>query len=77
MRTAQEIKELKEHYQQLINDQKGHIDHHEVVLDVLENDLYDEDIEAKYFNENDPWPEQIGFKTRQWLDGEIEKEDIF
>ena len=48
----------------------------EAVLDVLENELDEDEIEQKYFNENDPWIEQSALSARQFLDGEIELEDV-
>ena len=48
----------------------------EAIIDVLENDLDDEEIEQKYFNENDPWTEQSALSARQFLDKEIELEEI-
>jgi len=48
----------------------------EAVLDVLENELDEDEIEQKYFDENDPWVEQSALSARQFLDGEIELEDV-
>ena len=48
----------------------------EAILDVLENELDEEEIEQKYFDENDPWIEQSALSARQFLDGEIELEDV-
>jgi len=46
------------------------------ILDVLENDWDDMEIEDRYFDENDPWVEQAALSARQFLDGEIEIEDV-
>jgi hypothetical protein len=46
------------------------------VIDVLENDLSDEDIEDKYFDENDPWLEQDAYRAREWMDGKCSDEEF-
>ena len=48
----------------------------EAILDVLENKLDDDEIEQKYFDENDPWVEQSALSARQFLEEEIEFEEI-
>ncbi len=48
----------------------------EAILDVLENELDEEEIEQKYFDENTPWTEQAALSARQFLDEEIELEEI-
>ena len=48
----------------------------EAILDVLENDLDEDEIEQKYFDENNPWTEQAALSARQFLDEEIELEEI-
>lgn len=46
------------------------------ILDVLENDLDCMQIEEKYLDENDPWTEQAALSARDFLDKEIELEDV-
>ena len=48
----------------------------EAILDVLENELEEEEIEEKYFDENDPWVEQSALSARNYLDGENELDEI-
>lgn len=47
------------------------------IIDVLENDLDEDEIEEKYFNENDPWVEQSAYNAREWLNGDIEEEILY
>lgn len=72
MRTVKEIQEAIEHF----NNERETINT-EAILDVLENDLDYDEIEEKYFDENDPWTEQSAMKAREFLDGIVELEEVY
>ena len=46
------------------------------IIDVLENDLDFEEIENKYHSEDNIWIEQSALTARDFLDGDIELEDV-
>lgn len=46
------------------------------VLDVLENELEYDEIEEKYQDENDPWLEQSALSALEFIDGDIELDEI-
>tara|TARA_R110002153_G_scaffold6025_1_gene27682 strand:- start:241 stop:459 length:219 start_codon:yes stop_codon:yes gene_type:complete len=71
MRTTEEINEAIN-----IFCEKERTEEVEAILDVLENKLNEEEIEQKYFDENDPWTEQTALSARQFLDGEIGLDEI-
>jgi len=48
----------------------------EAILDVLENDYDDIEIEDLYFDEDDIWTEQSAMRAREFLDGDIEFEEL-
>jgi hypothetical protein len=71
MRTTEEISEAINLFCE-----KERSEEVEAILDVLENKLDEEEIEQKYFDENDPWTEQVALSARQFLDGEIGLDEI-
>ena len=71
MRTTEEINEAINLFCE-----KERTEEVEAILDVLENKLDEEEIEQKYFDENDPWTEQVALSARQFLDGEIGLDEI-
>jgi hypothetical protein len=72
MRTNQEIKELIASFQ--ARPVTPSVD---AIINVLENDLTEDRIEMLYYDPNDPWVEQAALKAREWLNGEIESEDVY
>ncbi len=48
----------------------------EAILDVLENDLDEEVIEDRYYDEQGIWVEQAALSAREFLDGEKKMEEI-
>ena len=71
MRTDVEVKEAIEFFCNEERTKKT-----EAILDVLENNLDEEEIEEKYYNEDDIWTEQAALSTRQFLDCEIDIEEL-
>lgn len=49
----------------------------DAVLDVLENDLDYDEIESKYFDENQTDREQNANRAREWMDGDSDELIIY
>lgn len=71
MRTEEEIQEAIG-----IFCEKNRTENVEAVLDVLENDIDDMEIEEKYYDESGIWVEQSALRAREFLDGEIDMDEL-
>jgi hypothetical protein len=47
------------------------------IIDVLENELDEDEIEAKYFDENKTPVERGALRAREWLDDMITDEEFY
>lgn len=70
------IKEVTDIYRAKLAQGGKYAKHHEACLNVLEKNMDEEEITDKYYDEDNPWIEQDASKVAQWMNGELEEDEL-